>query len=141
MKKNVIFVCSGNSCRSQMAQGWARHLHGDLVRAFSAGTDPRPLDRRAVRVMAEAGVDISTQESHAVRDFATKDIDLAVIVCDAAAKNCPRFAESVKMIAKPFDDPKDLVARLEREEDILGVYRRVRDEIRGYIQGLPGLLE
>jgi arsenate reductase len=91
--------------------------------------------------MAEAGVDISAQESHAVRDFLTRDIDLAVIVCDAAAKSCPRFAPSVKMIAKPFDDPKDLIAGLEREEDILGVYRRVRDEIRGYIQGLPGLLE
>lgn len=124
-----------------MAQGWARHLHGNLLRAFSAGTDPRPLDPRAVRVMAEAGVDISTQESHSVRDFLTEDIDLAVIVCDAAAKSCPRFPPSVKMIIQPFDDPKDLVAGLEREEDILGVYRRVRDEIRGYIQALPRVLE
>lgn len=91
--------------------------------------------------MAEAGVDISTQESHSVREFLTKDIDLAVLVCDAAAKSCPRFPPSVKMIAQPFDDPRDLVSGLEREEDILGVYRRVRDEIRAYIQGLPRLLD
>lgn len=91
--------------------------------------------------MEEAGVDISAQESHSVDAFLTKDIDVAFILCDATARSCPRFPPPVRMILQPFDDPKQLAEGLVEEEDILGVYRRIRDEIRLYVQGLPRLLE
>lgn len=139
--KNVIFVCTGNSCRSQMAEGWTRQLHQEKgIQAFSAGTNPRPIDPLAVRVMSEVGVDISAQESHRVDDFLTADIDLAVLLCSDAAKECPRFPPPVRMLSRPFDDPRHLVRELENEAQVLDVYRRVRDEIRELVSQLPRLL-
>lgn len=140
-KLNVIFVCGGNSCRSQMAEGWARELHGERLNPFSAGIEPRRLDPLAVKVMAEAGVDISTQEAHAVQDFLHKDLDVTVTVCnEAMAERCPAFPANVKVINHPFDDPPTLTEEIVGEEK-LNVYRRVRDEIRDFVQKLPGRLE
>jgi len=139
-KPNLLFVCTGNSCRSQMAEGWARHLHGDKLNPFSAGIKLRRIDRLAVKVMKEAGVDISAQETHDVRDFLTEDIDFVVTVCSEAAKTCPVFPGKVKMVYRPFDDPPALTEEAAREEEKLVVYRRVRDEIRDYVDKLPELL-
>ena len=139
-KLNVIFVCWGNSCRSQMAEGWARHLHRDTLNPFSAGIEPKPhVDPLAVQVMKEVGVDISFQETHRISTFLTQDIDAAILVCDEAASACPTFPSKVKTIRHTFDDPPRLAARQD-EEARLAVYRRVRDEIRAYVAQLPELL-
>ena len=139
-KLNVLFVCTGNSCRSQMAEGWARHLRGDVINPFSAGIEPRRLDPLAVKVMKEAGVDISNQETHAVHDFLTEDIDFVVTLCRGAATTCPGFPEKVKVLHQPFDDPPSLTSTTQPEEEKLAVYRRVRDEIRDYVDKLPAIL-
>jgi len=136
-KLNVLFVCTGNSCRSQMAEGWTRHLRGDAINPFSAGIEPRRIDPLAVKVMREAGVDISRQETHAVHEFLREDIDFVVTVCSEAAEMCPAFPGKVKVLHQPFDDPPWVTRATEREEEKLAVYRRVRDEIREFVQGLP----
>ncbi len=136
-KLNVLFVCTGNSCRSQMAEGWARHLHSDQLNPFSAGTEPRRVDPLAVKVMKEAGVDISAQETHHVRAFLAEDLDVVITVCSEATKVCPAFPGKVRMVYKPFDDPPGLTRATDREEEKLAVYRRVRDEIRDYVEKLP----
>lgn len=143
-KMNVLFVCTGNSCRSQMAEGWTRHLHGNTVNSFSAGIEPRRIDPLAVKVMAESGVDISKQESHAVKDFlqggrdVVPDLDVVVTVCsESSADRCPTFPKGVKVLHHPFDDPPRLADGMADEEEKLAVYRRVRDEIREFVNGLP----
>ena len=139
-KPNVIFVCWGNSCRGQMAEGWVQLLRPDTLRPFSAGVEPKPhVDPLAVQVMKEAGVDIAFQETHRVSAFLTHDIDAAILVCDEAAYACPTFAPQVRTIRHTFDDPPRLAAGQD-EEARLAVYRRVRDEIRAYVAQLPELL-
>ncbi len=140
-KLNVIFICRGNSCRSQMAEGWARHLHADKLNPFSAGIEPKPhVDPLAVQVMKEAGVDIAYQETHRVSAFLTQDIDAAILVCDEAADVCPTFPSKVKTIRRMFNDPPRL-AEGQGTQVRLAVYRRVRDEIRAYVAQLPELLD
>ncbi len=139
-KLNVLFVCTGNSCRSQMAEGWARHLQGDAINPFSAGIEPRRVDPLAVKVMKEAGVDISHQETNAVHEFLTQDLDCVVTVCSEAGEACPAFPEQVRVLHQPFDDPPWLTRTAQREEEKLAVYRRVRDEIRDYVEKLPQVL-
>jgi arsenate reductase len=136
-KQNVIFVCTGNSCRSQMAEGWARHLRADSMEPFSAGLSPRGVDPLAVQVMREAGVDISKQESHAVQDFLTQDIDFAITLCSDSAERCPAFPRQVTMQHHPFDDPPRMCTPGMTMEEKLAIYRRVRDEIRDFVQRLP----
>jgi len=104
-KLNVLFLCTGNSCRSQMAEGWARHLHGDALAAYSAGVQPTALNPDAVRVMAEAGVDISRQCSKHVDELAHIPFDYVVTVCDEAHESCPVFPGRAKVIRRTFDDP------------------------------------
>lgn len=140
-KKNVVFVCESNSCRSQMAEGWARTLHGETINAFSGGIQANPLDKRAVQVMEEVGVDISIQETHRVQDFLEKEIDVVITVCTEAAKYCPKFSPEVKIINKYFDNPPEVVKEVESEEEKLQVYRRVRDEIKQLVEELPSLIE
>lgn len=132
----LLFLCTGNSCRSQMAEGWARHLRGDAFEAHSAGLEARGLDPRAVAVMAEAGVDISGQRSQRL-DEAGLAFDLVVTVCDHAAEHCPIFPGSAKVLHRGFDDPPRLAAAAAGEQEARGHYRRVRDEIREYVAGLP----
>ncbi|HCF93732.1 MAG TPA: arsenate reductase [Verrucomicrobia bacterium] len=137
----ILFLCTGNSCRSQMAEGWARHLKGDRLEAFSAGIEKHGLNPHAVRVMAEAGVDISDHQSQSVEDLPVQQFDYVVTVCGHAHEHCPIFPGNAKVVHVGFDDPPKLAAAAKTEEEALGHYRRVRDEIRAFIEELPERLE
>ena len=126
----ILFLCTGNSCRSQMAEGWARHLKGDQIEAYSAGIEAHGLNPDAVRVMAEAGVDISGQRSKLVGELRGVDFDYVVTVCGHAHESCPVFPGKAKVVHVGFDDPPRLAADAKTEEERLAPYRRVRDEIR-----------
>jgi arsenate reductase len=136
-KAKVLFLCTGNSCRSQMAEGWARHLKPDLIAPYSAGIETHGLNPNAVRVMAEAGVDISGHRSKHVDEFADVEFDHVVTVCGHANENCPVFRGKAKVTHVGFDDPPRLAADAATEEEALPHYRRVRDEIRAFVLGLP----
>mgnify|MGYP000866519604 CR=1 FL=1 len=140
-KLRILFLCTGNSCRSQMAEGFARALKSDSVEAWSAGVERHGLNPRAVAVMAEAGVDISGHKSKLVEELPTQEFDWVVTLCGHASENCPFFPGKVRRLHKGFDDPPALAAGAAGEEEALAPYRRVRDEIRAFIQGLPGTLE
>lgn len=135
-KFKVLFLCTGNSCRSQMAEGWARHLRGDEIEAHSAGLIARGLDPRAVKVMAEAGVDISGHQSNKAAEMLAIPFDNIVTVCSHADANCPVFPGKVRVVHRGFDDPPTLALEAKDEEEALGYFRRVRDEIRDFIQDL-----
>lgn len=137
----ILFLCTGNSCRSQMGEGWARHLKADTIEAYSAGIETHGLNPNAVKVMAEAGIDITSQKSQHVDEFKHIDFDYVVTVCDNAAKSCPVFPGNAKVIHQPFDDPPRLARQAANEEEGLAHYRRVRDEIRDYVASLPNTLE
>lgn len=137
----VLFLCTGNSCRSQMAEGWARHLKGDVIEAHSAGIETHGLNPNAVRVMAEAGVDISGHSSKNVIDLMDIPFDYVVTVCGHASENCPMFPGKAKVIHAGFDDPPALAKEAATEEDALNIYRRVCDEIRAYVESLPESLK
>ena len=139
-KLRVLFLCTGNSCRSQMAEGWTRALKGDRLEAFSAGIETHGLNLRAVKVMAEAGVDISGQRSKTVADLPTKEFDFVVTVCDRARESCPLFPGETKMVHVGFDDPPRRAKDAKSEEEALAHYRRVRDEIKAFVETLPGVL-
>ncbi|MBN1779577.1 arsenate reductase ArsC [bacterium] len=133
----ILFLCTGNSCRSQMAEGWTRHLKGDLIDVWSAGIETHGLNPYAVRVMAEAGVDISMHESTHVREVMDIPFDAVITVCDHARESCPLFPRQVRQIHKSFDDPPFLARSAASEEEMLNIYRRVRDEIRTFVETLP----
>lgn len=137
----ILFLCTGNSCRSQMAEGWTRHLKGDLIEPYSAGITPKGLDPRAVKVMAEAGVDISQQKSTHIDDLPELTFDYVVTVCDSAHEACPFFPNARKIIHIGFPDPPQLAKNASSEEEALEHYRRVRDEIRSFVEKLPDVLE
>ena len=140
-KKKVLFLCTGNSCRSQMAEGWARALKGDVIEAYSAGIETHGMNPNAVKVMAEAGVDISGQRSKHLDELKGVDFDLVVTVCGHAHENCPWFPGSAKVVHVGFDDPPKLAKAARTEEDALNPYRRVRDEIRTFVaERLPILI-
>jgi arsenate reductase len=139
---NILFLCTGNSCRSQMAEGWARALKSDAFMAWSAGVETHGLNPLAVRVMAEAGVDISGHTSKLTGDLPENvDFDYVITVCGHANENCPYFPARTKVVHIGFDDPPALAKTLTDETEILDVYRRVRDEIKAFVQRLPGSLE
>ncbi len=140
VKKKVLFLCTGNSCRSQMAEGWTRALWADRVEAWSAGIEPHRLDPRAVEVMAEAGVDISGQESKHVERLLHIPFDLVITVCDHAREHCPLFPGKARLLHRGFEDPPRLAAGAGSPEEALSHYRRIRDEIRAFVETLPGLL-
>jgi len=140
-KPRVLFLCTGNSCRSQMAEGWARHLLGDLIETYSAGIETHGLNPNAVKVMAEAGVDISHHRSKHVDELNGIAFDLVVTVCGHAHEHCPVFPGRTRVIHVGFDDPPKLAGRARTAEEALNCYRRVRDEIRAYVETLPTLLE
>jgi|SRR6056297_459207 len=140
-KLKILFLCTGNSCRSQMAEGFTRHLRGDLIEAWSAGIAPKGVDPRAVKVMSEDGVDISEHTSSHVDDFKDVDFDYVITVCGHANENCPVFPGKTRIIHRGFEDPPQLAAESATEEEALSHYRRVRDEIRDFIKTLPEWLE
>lgn len=136
-KMKVLFLCTGNSCRSQMAEGWARHLKGDVIEAYSAGIETHGLNPRAVKVMAEAGVDISGQRSKYVEELKDIPLDLVVTVCGHAHEHCPVFLGIAPVRHVGFDDPPALARGARTEEEALAPYRRVRDQIRSFVETLP----
>jgi arsenate reductase len=139
-KLRVLFLCTGNACRSQMAEGWTRHLRGDVLEPYSAGIEPHGLDPRAVQVMAEVGVDISAQRSKHVDELRDVPLDHVVTVCDQAHESCPVFPGRTRVVHVGFDDPPRLAQDAKTEEQSLRHYRRVRDEIRAFVERLPGAL-
>ena len=136
----ILFLCTGNSCRSQMAEGWAKHLKADTIEPYSAGIETHGLNPNAVRVMEEAGVGISQHRSKHVRELDGVEFDYVVTVCGHAYENCPIFPGKATIIHVGFDDPPKLAAAAETEEERLAAYRRIRDEIRSYIVQLPEVL-
>ena len=136
----VLFLCTGNSCRSQMAEGWARRLKGDAVEAYSAGVETHGLNPLAVKAMAEAGVDISGHRSKRLDEMKRVDFDYVVTVCDNARESCPLFPGKAKVVHRSFDDPPRLAKDAKTEEEALAPYRRVRDEIRAFVETLPEAL-
>ncbi len=139
-KLRVLFLCTGNSCRSQMAEGWARRLRGDAVEPYSAGIAPHEIDPLAIRVMAEAGVDISRHRSKHIDELADVPLDCVVTVCDHAHEHCPVLPGAARVVHVPFDDPPRLASEAGSREEILAAYRRVRDEIRQFVETLPQAL-
>ncbi len=137
-KIKILFLCTGNSCRSQMAEGWARHLKVDVIEAFSAGVNPVSVSRRAIQVMAEAGVDISGHRSKHVDEFSGLDFDYVVTVCDNAKEQCPFFPNARKMIHKSFEDPACAAGS---DEQVMASFRKVRDQIRTFVDKMPRNLQ
>ena len=137
--KNILFLCTGNSCRSQMAEGFGKSLLGDKYNFYSAGTKKHGMNERAIKVMAEAGVDISTHESNTTDELPVSHMDFVFTVCSDAHENCPYFAGG-KVIHTGFDDPPRLTAELTNEEEILDIFRRVRDEIKVVVSELDNYL-
>jgi arsenate reductase len=144
-KLKILFLCTGNSCRSQMAEGWARILKADTVEAYSAGVEIHGLNPDAVKVMAEAGVDISGQKSKHVDDFKDMKLDVVVTVCGNAHETCPYFPPRCKVVHVGFDDPPKAAEKLAQKgvdkEKQLDCYRTVRDEIKIFVEGLPDNLK
>ena len=138
MKTKILFLCTGNSCRSQMAEGWANHLQGDTIEAYSAGIEKHGLNPLAIKVMAEAGVDISGQKSKSIDELPVAQFDHVVTLCGHAHETCPFFPG--KKFHRGFDDPPKMVADARSEEEALSHYRRVRDQIRDFILALPDAL-
>lgn len=139
-KIRLLFLCTGNSCRSQMAEGWARALRSARLEPFSAGLEAHGLNPRAVQVMAERGVDITSQTSDRLEDLPDLDFDYVVTVCDHAREVCPVFPGRARVVHAGFDDPPALARDAASEEEALAHYRRVRDEIRAFVETLPEAL-
>jgi arsenate reductase len=136
----VLFLCTGNSCRSQMAEGWARHLKGDCIEPYSAGIEKHGMNPYAVKVMAEAGVDLSKHYSKTLTDLNGVVLDYVVTVCGHANEHCPVFLGKTKVVHVGFEDPPSLTKDMPDGEAKLAVYRRVRNEIRRFVETLPGAL-
>jgi len=134
----VLFVCTGNSCRSQIAEGWARHLKSDAVEAYSAGVSPGTLNTTAVSVMAEAGVDISTQRPKHVDELLGIDFDYVVTICDNAKEKCPVFPGRTRHIHRPFEDPSFMSGT---EEQIMAAFRELRDQVKAFVENIPENLQ
>ncbi len=143
-KLTVLYLCTGNSCRSQMAEGWTRHLKGDVINSLSAGIETHGLNPNAVKVMAEVGIDIGSQCSQNINEFEGTKIDYMITVCGHAHETCPVFPTDCKVTHVGFPDPpkmaKELAAEGASEEEQLNCYREVRDEIKSFVETLPDSL-
>ena len=136
----ILFLYTGNSCRSQMAEGWARHLKSHVLEPYSAGVKTHGLNPRAVQVMAEAGVDISRHWSKLLDELRDVEFDHVITVCGNAHESCPVFPGKTRVTHVGFDDPPRLAEGAASEEEALQHYRRVRDEIRTFVETLPECL-
>ena len=140
-KKSVMFLCTGNSCRSQMAEGCARHFWGEKLNVYSAGIENHGLNPNAVAVMQEAGIDITSQTSNTVEELPTQKFDLVITVCGHADENCPAFGGDTKVVHVGFDDPPKLAKEAANEEEAaLDCYRRVCGEIKAFVADWPNSL-
>ncbi len=139
-KIKLLYLCTGNSCRSQMAEGWTHALKGDEIEVYSAGLETHGLNPHAVNVMAEVGIDISGQKSQHLDEFMDLDLDYVVTVCDHAHETCPLFPGKATVVHHSFDDPPKLSPPAASEEVKLDGFRRVRDEIKAFVETLPAAL-
>ncbi len=137
-KVTILFLCTGNSCRSQMAEGLAKHLKGDSIEAFSAGVVPAGLSKKAVKVMKEAGVDISGQYSKHMDELSGVDFDYVISLCHSVSEQCPAYPGGARVIHKPFEDPTFIAGS---GEEVLEAFRKTRDRIRDFVKTLPEALE
>ena len=139
MKKNkkILFLCTGNSCRSQIAEAWTRHLRNNDYEPYSAGITPKGLDPRAVKAMAEVGIDISLQKSKDIDSLEAMEFDYVITLCDNARESCPYYPARTRLIHREFDDPPSMAKNAKNEEDAMEHYRRVRNEIREFVMDLP----
>lgn len=136
----ILFLCTGNSCRSQMAEAFTNYLKGDKITAYSAGTKPRGIDPKAIEVMKETGLDITGQKSQYIDEFSDFEIDFVITLCGDAKESCPVFPGKTTLIHRGFDDPPQLAQTAVSNEEALSHYRRVRDEIREFIESFPDSL-
>lgn len=134
MKKTVLILCTGNSARSQMAEGVLRHDAGDRFDVFSAGTRPSRVRPEAIAVMQEIGIDISTQRSKSVDEFAARSFDYVLTVCDNAKESCPVYPSHGNRLHHSFEDPAAVEGS---EQEKLAAFRRIRDEIRNFLRAFP----
>lgn len=139
-KFKILYLCTGNSCRSQIAEGFTRHLKKDQIDAYSAGVDPKGIDPRATKVIAEVGIDISHQQSKSTDDIKDMEFDFVITLCDNAQKTCPTFPAKTSVIHVGFEDPPRLAENVQDEEEAMEHYRRVRDQIKSYVELLPDTL-
>jgi arsenate reductase (thioredoxin) len=130
MKKKILFLCTGNSARSQMAEGVMRYFRGDEFEVFSAGVEPKGVHPQAIVAMLEIGVDISRHNSKHVDDLSTKEFDYIITLCDSAAQNCPVFLGKGQKIHRSFSDPAAVQGK---EQEVLEAFRKVRDELKQFI--------
>jgi arsenate reductase len=140
-KLKILFLCTGNSCRSQMAEALTKHLKADAIEAYSAGTAPKEIDPRAIKAMAEVGIDISTNRSKSTVEYMDMEFDYAITLCDNAQQACPFFPAKTRVVHHGFENPPVLAAGAKGEEEAMAHYRRIRDEIRAYVGTLPESLE
>ena len=127
----VLVLCTGNSCRSQMAEGWLRHFAGENAKVYSAGVEAHGVNPRAIKVMSEAGIDLSGHTSNHMDDYSGMDFDYVITVCDNARERCPWFPSTAEKIHHSFPDPADATGT---EDEILEVFRNTRDVIRDYTE-------
>jgi arsenate reductase len=136
-KLRILFLCTGNSCRSQMAEGWARHLKGEHIDVWSAGTQTHGLNPHAVVMMKEAGIDISRHRSKLLDEFKNQHFDYVITVCDNAKQTCPVFSGAGEIIHAGFADPPLMAEKYDDPQKKLECYRKVRDEIKEYVLTFP----
>ena len=140
-KLKFLFVCTGNACRSQFAEGWCRFFWDDRIEAYSAGVSPHGfVDPRIIKVMEEAGVDISAQRSKHLKEYDGMKFDWVITLCSNAQKACPSFPEKTKVLHAGFDAPPQLASESKSEEEALVHYRNVRDAIKAFIETVPSLI-
>ena len=139
-KLKILFLCTGNSCRSQMAEAWARRLKADVIEPYSAGIEKHGMNPHALKVMAEAGVDMSKYYSKTPAEIGPVQFDYVVTVCGHANESCPVFPGKTRVVHVGFEDPPKLTKDMPDGEEKLAVYRRVRDEIRAFVKSLPEAL-
>ncbi len=140
MKPSILFLCTGNSCRSQMAEGWGKALKSEQFDFYSAGIEKHGQNPSAIKVMAEADVDISAQQSQTIDELAIDEFDYVITVCGHADEHCPYFPAKTKIIHHGFEDPPKLAQAFETEQQQLDCYRKVRDEIRTFVATIENYL-
>jgi arsenate reductase len=139
-KLKILFLCTGNSCRSQIAEGFTRQLKKGEIEARSAGIEPKGIDPRAIKTMAEVGIDISSQSSTSIDEIKDIEFDYVITLCNNAQKTCPSFPSKTSVLHVGFEDPPKLAENARDEEEAMHHYRRVRDQIKTFVEQLPGTL-
>ena len=137
---SVLFLCTGNACRSQMAEGWLRKLHPDID-AYSAGIVAHGKNPLAIRAMQQVGIDISDQQSQSIDELPVEKVDYVFTVCANAAENCPYFPASIKLQHVPFADPPQLAKQTTNDEQALVFYAQVRDQIRDFVANIKQYMD